>query len=59
MTIEDAEKLTIPKYIAERIRKQDFKAYRVPEKCVRFYSYLKLWKRKEFIKITVAVKNCI
>lgn len=57
MTIEDAEKLTIPKYIAERIRKQDFKAYRVPEKCVRFYSYLKLWKRKELIKITVAVKH--
>lgn len=57
MTIEDAKKLTIPKYIIERIRKQDFKAYRTPEKCVRFYSYLNLWKRKELIKITVAVKH--
>ncbi len=57
MTIEDAEKLTIPKYIAERIRKADFKVYPAPENHVRFYSYLALWKRKELIKITVAVKH--
>lgn len=54
MTIEDAEKLTVPKYIAERIRKADFKVNPSPEKCVRIYSYLALWKRKELIKITVA-----
>ena len=57
MTIEDAEKLTIPKYIAERIRKADRKANPAPQKCVRFYAYLALWKRKELIKITVAVKH--
>ena len=57
MTMKDAEKLKMPKYIAERIRKQDFKANPTPNKFVRFYAYLKLWKRKELIKITVAVKH--
>ncbi len=57
MTIEDAEKLTIPEYIAERIRKADFKVNPTPEKSIRFYSYLALWKRKELIKITVAAKH--
>lgn len=57
MTIEDAEKLTIPKYIAERIRKADFKEHTTPDKHLRFYAYLALWKRKELIKITVAAKH--
>ena len=57
MTIEDAEKLTIPKYLAERIRKADLKVHPTPEKSIRFYSYLALWKRKELIKITVAAKH--
>ncbi len=57
MTIEDAEKQSIPKYIAERIRKQDFKVYPKSNTYVRFYAFLKLWKRKELIKITVAVKH--
>ena len=57
MTIEDAEKLTIPKYIAERIRKADLKEHTTPDKHLRFYAYLALWKRKELIKITVAAKH--
>ena len=57
MTIKGAEKLKMPKYIAERIRKQDFKVNPEPNKFVRFYAYLKLWKRKELMKITVAVKH--
>lgn len=36
MTIEDAEKLTISKYIAERIRKEDSKHFPTPYKRVRF-----------------------
>ena len=57
MTIEDAEKLMIPKYITERIRKADFKVNPTPEKSIRFYAYLALWKRKELIKITIAAKH--
>lgn len=58
MTIEDAEKLKpIPKYIVERIRKRDEKDYDSKYKYLRFYSYLALWKRKELIKYTVAVKK--
>lgn len=57
MTIEDAEKLTIPKYIAERILKRDEKDFDKSYRNIRFYSYLALWKRKELIKITVAVKR--
>ena len=58
MTMEDAEKLKpIPKYIAERIRRLDVKSNPQPSRYLRFYSYLSLWKRKELIKITVAVKH--
>ncbi len=58
MTIEDAEKLKpIPKYIVERIRKRDEKDFDVKYNYLRFYSYLSLWKRKELIKYTVAVKR--
>ena len=56
MTIEDAEKIQIPKYIVERIRRLDGKENPRPNTCVRFYAYL-IWKRKELIKITVAVKH--
>ncbi len=58
MTIEDAEKLKpIPKYIVERIRKHDEKDFDVKYNYLRFYAYLALWKRKELIKYTVAVKR--
>lgn len=58
MTIEDAENLKpIPKYIAERILKRDEKDFDKSYRNVRFYAYLALWKRKELIKITVAVKR--
>ena len=58
MTIEDAEKLKpIPKYIAERILKRDEKDFDISYRNIRFYAYLALWKRKELIKITVAVKR--
>ncbi len=57
MTIEDAEKLVIPKYIVERIRKRDEQDYGTSYVYLRFYSYLALWKRKELIKYTVAVKR--
>ncbi len=58
MTIEDAEKLkSIPKYIVEKIKRLDKRAYSVPDGHVRFYAYLALWKRKELIKITVAVRH--
>lgn len=57
MTIDDAEKLKMPKYIAESIRKQDNKENPKPNTHVRFFSYLSLWKRKELIKVTVAVKH--
>lgn len=58
MTIEDAEKLkSIPKYIAERIRKRDEQDYGTSYVYLRFYSYLALWKRKELVKYTVAVKR--
>ena len=58
MTIKDAEKLKpIPKYIIERIRKRDEIDYGTSYIYLRFYSYLALWKRKELIKYTVAVKR--
>lgn len=57
MTIEDAEKLVIPKYIAERIKKRDEQDYGTSYVYLRFYSYLALWKRKELVKYTVAVKR--
>ena len=57
MTIKNAEKLKIPKYIAERICQRDLKIYSTPEKHVRFYAYLALWKGKELIKITVAARH--
>ena len=58
MTIEDAEKLKpIPKYIAERILKRDEKDFDKSYRNIRFYAYLALWKRKELIKYTVAVKR--
>lgn len=58
MTIEEAENLKpIPKYIQNRIEKLDKKAFKQPDSHVRFYAYLFMWKRKETIKITVAVKH--
>ena len=57
MTIEDAEKLVIPKYIVERIKKRDEQDYGMSYIYLRFYSYLALWKRKELVKYTVAVKR--
>ena len=58
MTIEDAEKLKpIPKYIVERIRKRDEQDYGTSYVYLLFYSYLALWKRKELVKYTVAVKR--
>lgn len=58
MTIEDAEKLKpIPKYIVECIRKRDEQDYGTSYVYLRFYSYLALWKRKELVKYTVAVKR--
>ena len=57
MTIEDAEKLKpIPKYIRARIERMDRKFYGI-DGHLRFYSYYALWKRKELIKITVAVRH--
>ena len=58
MTLEDAEKLKpIPKYIAERILKRDEKDFDKSYRNIRFYAYLALWKRKELIKYTIAVKR--
>ncbi|MCM1220843.1 MAG: PcfJ domain-containing protein [Lachnospiraceae bacterium] len=58
MTIEEAEKLKpIPKYIRQRIERQDKSDYGLANGHVRFYAYLFLWKWKEPIKITVAVKH--
>jgi hypothetical protein len=57
MKIENAEKLTIPKYIATRIEKRDLQVNPTPNAHLRFYSYLMIWKRKELLKITVALKH--
>ncbi len=58
MTIEETEKLKpIPKYIQKRIEQRDKKYFDKPDGHVRFYAYLSMWKRKEPIKITVAVKH--
>lgn len=58
MTFEEVEKLKpIPKYIRERIIRLDKKCFPSPYGQLRFYAYLFLWKRKEPIKVTVAVKH--
>ena len=58
MTINEVERLKpIPKYIRERIERSDKKDYPTPCSQLRFYAYLFLWKRKEPIKVTVAVKH--
>lgn len=46
----------IPKYITERIRKQDNKFYPSPNGRVRYYAYLTKIKG-ELVKVTVAVKH--
>lgn len=58
MTIEEVDNLKpIPQYIVRRIEKLDKKYFEEPDGHVRFYAYLSMWKRKELIKITVAVKH--
>lgn len=48
----------IPKYIRKIIEQTDKLSFTEPFKCVRFYSYLSVWrKHNELIKITVAVKH--
>lgn len=58
MTIEEVENLKpIPKYIMHRIEKLNKTYFAEPDGHVRFYAYLTMWKRKELMKITVAVKH--
>lgn len=47
---------SIPKYLVERIRKQDKVTYPAQDGHLRFYSYLAIW-HKELVKVTIAVKN--
>lgn len=46
----------VPKYILKKIEQEDAHRFPVPEKQVRFYAYLAIWK-KELVKVTVAVRH--
>lgn len=46
----------IPKYILEKIKKEDRKRNPTPNGSKRFYSYFALW-HKELVKVTVAVRH--
>ncbi len=46
----------VPKYILKKIEREDAHRFPVPEKQVRFYAYLAIWK-KELVKVTVAVRH--
>lgn len=46
----------VPKYILKKIEREDAHRFPFPEKQVRFYAYLAIWK-KELVKVTVAVRH--